>query len=103
MILMHISSPDIDLLKVIAEKLLKENYVADVRIDNISRLTLKEGKLQEVPRYLLACKTKALLFTPIVDFLKQTLRQPLPEIYALPLVNIEYQHEQEIRSRTKAV
>ena len=103
MILLHVSSPDIDLLHVIAESLLKEKLVADVRIDTIRRLTLDNGSLKEIPRFLLACKTKALLFNPIVEHIRSSITGELPEIYALPLVSVERTQEEIIRSRTRAI
>jgi uncharacterized protein involved in tolerance to divalent cations len=103
MILMHISSPNPELLNQIAAALLKERLVADVRIDDIRRLTLQDEKLVTVPRYLLACKTKALLFNTIVEYIRDQVSQELPEMYALPLVMCEKSQEELIRSRTKAV
>ena len=103
MILLHISSPNRPLLHLIAEKLLREKFVSDIRIDSIRRLTMENDKLVEVPRSLLACKTKALLFNQIVDFLRENIEGELPEIYALPLVFVEKSQEEIIRGKTKAV
>ncbi|MCK6639254.1 MAG: hypothetical protein L6Q81_04150 [Bacteroidia bacterium] len=103
MILLHISSPDVKALQTYATLLLQQRYVADVRIDTIRRLTLQGTELVEVPRYLLACKTKALLFTPIVKFLSDLTKDNIPEIYALPLVSVEKNQEEIIRDRTRAV
>lgn len=104
MILLHIADSDDQLLVVIAEWLLREKLVADVRIDTIRRLTLnEEGQLIEVPRFLLICKTKSLLFSNIVDYLRERLPKNLPEIYALPLVSMEREQEDIVRSRTKPV
>jgi|GEM_PF-6936739 uncharacterized protein involved in tolerance to divalent cations len=103
MILMHISSPNFELLNRIASALLKERLVADVRIDDIRRLTLDGDNLVTVPRYLLACKTKALLFNVIVDYVRDHITHELPEMYAMPLVMCEKSQEELIRSRTRAV
>lgn len=103
MILLHVSSPNLSLLHDIAEKLLREKFVSDIRIDSIRRLTINNEKLVEVPRNLLACKTKALLFNEIVDYLRANISEDLPEIYALPLVFVEKSQEELIRSKTKAV
>ena len=103
MILMHISSPDQELLHHVAMLLLKEKLVADVRFDDIRRLTLQEDNLVTVPRYLLACKTKALLFNTIVEYIREQITKELPEMYALPLVMCEKSQEELIRSRTRAV
>ena len=103
MILMHISSPNPELLNRIAASLLTERLVADVRIDDIRRLTLQGNELVTVPRYLLACKTKALLFNVIVDYIRDQITNDIPEMYALPLVMCEKSQEELIRSRTRAV
>ncbi|MCE2772757.1 MAG: divalent cation tolerance protein CutA [Bacteroidetes bacterium] len=103
MILMHISSPNQELLQQVAKLLLKENLVADVRFDDIRRLSLQQENLVMVPRYLLACKTKALLFNTIVEYIREHITQELPEMYALPLVMCEKSQEELIRSRTRAV
>ncbi|MCU0432171.1 MAG: divalent-cation tolerance protein CutA [Bacteroidia bacterium] len=104
MILLHIASADDGELASIATLLLKEKLVADVRIDTIRRLLLNDnGELEEVPRFLLICKTKSLLFNNIVDFIREKHSTNLPEIYALPLVSMERSQEELIRSRTKAV
>ena len=61
MILLHIAAADDKQLLEIAEVLLKEKLVADVRIDTIRKLELNaRGSITEVPRYMLICKTKAL-------------------------------------------
>jgi uncharacterized protein involved in tolerance to divalent cations len=103
MILLYISSPDLDELHSMAKALLVEKLVADIRIDSIRRLTIEQDQLIEIPRYILACKTKALLFNPIVEFLRLRKPNQLPEIYALPLVCVEKSQEDIIRNRTKAV
>lgn len=102
MILLHVGSPDEKYLHQIGKLLLQEKYVADVRIDTIRRLALDEkGELKEIARYILVCKTKALLFTLIVDFLREKLGTNLPEIYALPIVNMERSQEELLRNRTR--
>lgn len=102
MILLHIASASDNELTHIAALLLKEQLVADVRIDTIRRLLLNsDGKLEEVPRYLLICKTKATLFNSIVDFIRENNNSSLPEIYALPLVSMERTQEEMVRLRTK--
>lgn len=99
---MHIASASDNELTHIAALLLKEQLVADVRIDTIRRLLLNsDGKLEEVPRYLLICKTKATLFNSIVDFIRENNNSSLPEIYALPLVSMERTQEEMVRLRTK--
>jgi uncharacterized protein involved in tolerance to divalent cations len=104
MILLHIADPDDQQLIQIAQWLLNEKLVADVRIDTIRRLTFNEkGQLIEVPRFLLICKTKSLLFSNIVDYIRERLPASLPEIYALPLVSMERAQEDLVRSRTKPV
>jgi uncharacterized protein involved in tolerance to divalent cations len=103
MILLHVGSSDDKVLHTIAKQLLKEKFVADVRIDTIHRLTFdKQDNLVEVPLYLLVCKTKALLFTLIIDFLRQQLGEQLPEIYALPIVSMERSQEELLRNRTRS-
>lgn len=104
MILLHIAASDDRQLLEIAEILLREKMVADVRIDTIRRLKLNsEQRIDEVPRYLLICKTKALLFNPIVDRLSEVYNNILPEIYALPLVSMERTQEERVRTTTKPI
>lgn len=104
MILLHIAAANDKQLLEIAEVLLKEHLVADVRIDTIRKLELNDaGIIAEIPRYLLICKTKALLFNSIVEQLNAEYNNVLPEIYALPLVSMERSQEELIRSKTKAV
>jgi uncharacterized protein involved in tolerance to divalent cations len=104
MILLHIASASDSELTHIATLLLKEKLVADVRIDTIRRLLLNDdGKLEEVPRFLLICKTKALLFSSIVDFIRDNNNSGLPEIYALPLVSMERSQEEKVRLHTRQV
>jgi uncharacterized protein involved in tolerance to divalent cations len=104
MILLHIAAADDNQLLEIAEILLKEHLVADVRIDTIRKLALNENnKLEEVPRFLLICKTKSLLFNTIVEQLSTKYNSILPEIYAMPLVSMEKSQEELVRQKTKPV
>lgn len=99
MILLRIVSSSSQLkIERIAEILLVEKLAIDLNIQReLERITLVSGKLHYSKLYRLTAKTKALLFSKIDERLNQEFLKNLPEIHALPIVEMDWSQAIELR------
>lgn len=104
MIFLRISSRDEDKMEQIATLLLEEKLVIDVNIKRgLERLTMKNGVLVKTKICLLTAKTKSLLFSTIDQRLKKEFPEKMPELYALPIVNMDWEQSKELSEVVKLV
>jgi uncharacterized protein involved in tolerance to divalent cations len=91
MILLRIVSNNEKKSERVAEILLSENLGMDVNIKrHAERLELVNGSLISSRIYILTAKTKSLLFQTIDERLRREFPDNRPEIYALPIVYMDW-------------
>ncbi|MFM1874948.1 MAG: hypothetical protein RL266_685 [Bacteroidota bacterium] len=101
MIFLRIASTSEPKIERIAHLLLEEKLVIDVNIKrHIERAELVNGELKWSKIYLLTAKTKATLFDTIDKRLNKEFPNNLPEIYALPIVEMDWKQAENL---TKSV
>lgn len=104
MIFLRISSQNETLIEQIAKLLLKEHLVIDVNIKrNIERLMLSDDKLFGERTTLLTSKTKALLFSQIDELIRAKFPKEKMEIYALPIVYMDWEDAKHLRETIQVV
>lgn len=78
--------------------LLSEKLVIDVNIKrHVERAELVNGELKFTPITLLSAKTRAVLFNPIDKRLNQEYPNELPEVYALPIMEMDWQQANQLK------
>ncbi len=88
----------------IAYLLLRKKLAIDLNIKrNIERLQLQQKKLISTKVTLLTCKTKALLFPVIDEELRKLYTDAMPEVYAMPIVYMDWEQSQSLISSVKSV
>lgn len=98
MILLRIVSSSEKKIERIAEILLKEKLAIDVNIQReLERVELVSGKLSASKVYRLTAKTKALLFKNIDKRLNEEFRDNLPEVHALPIVEMDWNQARQLK------
>ena len=101
MIFLRIVSTSEPKTERIAKILLEERLVLDVNIKrHIERAELVNGELKCSKIYLLTAKTKSTLFDVIDKRLNEEFPNNLPEIYALPIVEMDWKQAENL---TKSV
>ncbi len=101
MIFLRILSSSEPKIERIAKVLLEEALVIDVNIKrHIERAELVDGELKCSKNYLLTAKTKSTLFDRIDKRLNEEFPDNLPEIYALPIVEMDWKQAENL---TKSV
>jgi len=104
MIELKISHQDEKVIEQCAEVLLKSKLAMDLRIEkNIVRLELKGADIVSTPMHLLTAKTKALLFTNVENKIKATFPGSPPEVYSLPIVNMDWDQVQHLQEELQRV
>lgn len=85
-----------------AELLLTEKLVIDVNIKrHIERAQLVEGKLECTRVFLLTAKTRAVLFATIDKLMNKEFKGQIPEVYALPIVEMDWNQADQLRKEVK--
>ncbi|MCB0477183.1 MAG: divalent cation tolerance protein CutA [Crocinitomicaceae bacterium] len=98
MILLRISSSERSKIEEIAALLLEKHLIIDVNVkQNIERWNLVMNKIQKSSIYLLTGKTRANLFSKIDEMLKEKYGENMPELYSLPIVNMDWQQADELQ------
>lgn len=98
MILLRIVSRSEKKIERIAEILLRENLVIDLNIQrSLERVELINGKLTSSNVCRLTAKTKALLFKKIDRRLNQEFPENLPEVHALPIVEMDWDQARTLK------
>ena len=91
MILLRLVSNSEAKIESIALLLLRENLAIDVNIQRgLERVELSAGELISTKIYRLTAKTKALLFSKIDERLNDEFPNNLPEVHALPIVEMDW-------------
>lgn len=104
MILIRILSENEAKIETIAKFLLQDNLAIDINIKrHLERLELKEGELVSVKIYMITAKTKSLLFPIIEKRLRQYLNDELPEIYALPITNMDWSQAEVLSHKVQKI
>jgi len=102
MILLRIVSKNEAMLDEVAGFLLKENLAIDVNMKrHLERIELVDGFITSVRLFLLTAKTRSLLFETIQLKLREKYGNNLPEIYALPIVNMDWKSADDIHSKVR--
>ena len=65
------------------------------------RFGMREGKLQATPIFILTAKTKSLLYPDIEKRLQEEFQSRLPEIHALPIVYMDWNHAKQLSKDVK--
>ncbi len=104
MILLRIVSENENNLESVAQFLLQENLVIDVNIKrHIERLELINGKLTPKRIFIITAKTKSMLFPIIEKRLKIFCENETPELYALPITNMEWSQANQLSHRVQKI
>lgn len=95
MILLHIHTKDIEISKEITNFLISEKLI-------LNSFIIKEAYFpNDINSFLITCKTKALLFETIEKQLLEKFKNQYQDIYALPIVNMNWEQAQEIKQSLK--
>lgn len=104
MILLRILSDNESKIETIAKSLLQDNLVIDINIKrHLERLELREGKLISSRIFMITGKTKSLLFPIIEKRLREYLDGELPEIYALPITNMDWSQAEVLTHKVQKI
>jgi len=104
MLLLRIISKDRAQIERAAEILLVERFGIDVNLKTESqRLEMREGKLQATSLFVLTAKTKSLLYPDIEKRIKDEFPANTPEIYALPIVYMDWDQAKLLTKEVKHV
>ena len=104
MVFLRIVSKSEAKINEIAKVLLEEKLVIDVNVKrHIDRAELVNGELLFTKVYLLTAKTRAVLFDAIDDLLNKMYPNHLPEIYALPIMQMDWKQAEKLTKDVKKV
>ena len=91
MIVLNVQSEDHTQLEVVAELILKERLAIDVNIQSeVERYILNDGMLEKRVHHVLRARTKALLFPLIERRLREVFNNEMPELFSVPIVNMDW-------------
>jgi uncharacterized protein involved in tolerance to divalent cations len=97
MIFLRISSRDEKKIERIAEILLSEKLAIDLNFKpGISRIEYVNGQIQRTKVCLLTAKTRANLFRNIDGRIREEFPENLPEIYSLPIIEMDWEQAQKL-------
>lgn len=104
MILLKISSQNEEKLERIAEILLRDNLAIDINIlQNLVKWERQNEKLVKTQVNLLTAKTKALLFQQIINRFEEEFPNDMPEVYSLPIVNMDWEQSQKLAESVMSI
>lgn len=104
MILLRISAPDEQVIEKAAHLLLTESLAIDLNLKrHAQRIVLKKGKLKTEPLFILTGKTKALLFSVIEKKFHEVFGNAMPELYSLPIVNMEWRQAEVLAEKIRKI
>lgn len=104
MIALHLLSKSATQAEEIALFLLKEKLIVNAQIiNNVTHLSTNKEEPDTTTAHLVIGKTKALLFQAIDDALRNIYKENLPEIYSLPIVNMDWEQSNYLRETTAKV
>jgi uncharacterized protein involved in tolerance to divalent cations len=103
MITVYISLEDQTKAKQIAESLLKEKLVVEIRIDyNNHVFNLIDGEIKEKTTCILTMQTKGMLFYEVLNHVQSTFGEDIP-IYSVPITQGNESLTNQIRNNTKQI
>jgi uncharacterized protein involved in tolerance to divalent cations len=104
MILLRIVSKSEQKIEQIAEVLLRERLAIDVNIKrNTERAEIVNDGLVTSQVHLLTAKTRAVLFDNIDKLLNEMYPNHLPEVYALPIMQMDWKQAESLTKDVKSV
>lgn len=99
MIFLRIVSKSEAKIEEIAKLLLSENLVIDVNIKrHVERAELVNGELVFTRIVLLTAKTKSILFDLIDKRLNQKYPSHMPEVYAMPIMQMDWKQANQLKN-----
>jgi len=104
MIHLQIYSKEEQIIEKVAALLIHNQLAIDLTIDrDVERLSLVNEKVEYTKVYLLSAKTKSLLFQKIDTLLKSELQNKMPELYSLPIVQMDWKQAEHLTELTQKV
>lgn len=93
--LVNITVPDNEIAEKIAAKLIDKRLAACVNcIDNVRSTYRWQGKIESEDEKLLVVKTRKEFFTDLCELVKEIHPYEVPEIIAIPIVDIDESYTQ---------
>ncbi len=103
MILLRIVSKSESKIEQIAKLLLSEKLVLDVNIKrHVERAELVNEELQCTRIVLLTATTKAILFDFIDKRLNQEYPNDMPEVYAMPIMQMDWKQANQLKKEVSS-
>lgn len=104
MIQLVIASGSKEQIEEIAEYLLTNHLVISVDFHyDIKRIELENGELKNYTVHSIAGKTKSLLFSEIDLRLRNKYPANIPEIYSHPIINMDWELANKLKSDTEKI
>ena len=105
MILLHIISDDEEQAIEIVDFLMEESLLLEGVISEKVLVRKKEtfGKSESVAQTLIMGKTKALLFNTIDEILRDKYKKNCPVIYAIPIVQMDWEQSKQLVNEVSKV
>lgn len=104
MILLRIVSKSESKIEEIAEVLLREKLVIDVNIKRgLERAELVNDEVIFTSIYLLTAKTRSVLFDAIDALLNDMYPNHMPEVYALPILQMDWKQVRSLSGDVRSV
>ena len=98
MIVLNIQSHDRGQLEVAAEVMLKDRLAVDINIQSdVERCFLEDSVLVKKKHHVLRARTKALLFPLIDRRLREIFKDDMPELFSVPIVNMDWDQILQLR------
>lgn len=104
MILLHIINQNRPQAEAISDMLLKEKLILDAQILFSEKRKLGIGQLIDISNeFIIIGKTKALLFDTIDKVLREKFDKNIPTIYAMPIVNMDWDQASELKESIEKI
>lgn len=104
MIFLRVLSKSEMKIETIAKVLLSQNLVIDLNIKrNVERVELVNNELVSSKICLLTAKTRATLFDKIDGLLNDMFPKNLPEVYALPIMQMDWKQAENLAKDVQTI
>ncbi len=104
MIQLVIASESKEQLEEIAEYLLANHLVISVDFHyDIKRIEFEKGKLKKHTIHYITGKTKSLLFSEIDLRLRKIYKNNIPEIFSHPIINMDWELANKLKTDTEKI
>ena len=101
MILIKIATRKEEMVKTIAAMLLEEKLAVDINIKKDDRIELLDNELSTKTIFLITGKTKALLYSSIEKRFREKFLADMPELYSLPIINMDWEQAEKLAQEVK--